>query len=368
MSDRYNVETEWVQELHSRLLAWYDEHGRDLPWRRTDDPYKIWVSEIMLQQTQVSRVQDYFARWIERFPTVKVLADAPLDDVLKVWEGLGYYARARNLHTAAQQVVDEYDGEVPRTVKELRELPGIGPYTAGAVASIAFDTPAAALDANLKRVFARLVGLEKPVNSSAGTRELWDIAEALLPEERAGDWNEALMDLGATVCVSGVPRCLLCPFMGVCRAQQEGRQQELPRRESKRPRPHREMVAGVIRDGAGRILITQRPTDKMLGGLWEFPGGRCENGTSFRECLSTTVRRELGLDIEIGEKLTIVEHGYTHFTVTLHAFVCRRTDGEPAPAESIADWRWVADDELEEFAWARKDRKIIEALHGAQGA
>lgn len=351
----------WKRELHRRLRAWYVEHRRDLPWRWVDDPYAIWVSEIMLQQTQVSRVEEYFSRWMTQFPDVTTLAEASLDEVLKAWEGLGYYARARNLHRAARRIVEEFDGRLPQSPEALRTLPGIGRYTAGAIASIAFDQPVAAVDANLKRVFARLIGYDEPINTPAGTRALWDVAEGLLPDQDVGDWNEALMDVGATLCISGTPRCLLCPFMGLCTAQREGRQEELPRRRSRGTRPHRTVAAGVIRKESGEILIAQRPTDKMLGGLWEFPGGTVVDGESFDACLERIVREDFSVEIDVEDELAVIEHGYTHFSITLHAYLCRHVGGTPENG-SVAAWRWAAPDTLDDFAWPSTGQRIIEAL------
>jgi A/G-specific adenine glycosylase len=353
---------EWRSALHEALLRWYDAQARDLPWRATPAPYAVWVSEIMLQQTQVATVLPYYERWMAQFPTVEALAAAPLDAVLKAWQGLGYYARARNLHKAAQQVVAAHGGQLPDSVEALLKLPGIGRYTAGAIASIAFGRRAAALDGNLKRVFARLTALEEPINRPAGERALWAIAETLLPEQRVGDWNQALMDLGATVCISGTPRCLLCPLRGLCEAQRQGKQDEIPHKIARKPRPHYTVTAGVIWDGAREhLLIAQRPEDKMLGGLWEFPGGKCEPGESLAECLQRELREELAIEVEVGEELVVVEHGYTHFSITLHALHCTHIAGEPTPL-GVAACRWVTLDDLDAFPWPRTDLQIIEAL------
>ncbi|MGB0385623.1 MAG: A/G-specific adenine glycosylase [Ardenticatenaceae bacterium] len=358
----FEISPESKGALHERLLEWYDTQARDLPWRNSNDPYAIWMSEIMLQQTKVATVIPYFERWMARFPTVEALAAAPLDAVLKAWEGLGYYARARNLHRAAQLVVSDYDGQLPHTVKELLKLPGIGQYTAGAIASIAFGEPAPALDGNLKRVFARLTSLEEPINRRAGEKELWAIAEALLPEERVGEWNQALMDLGATICISRTPRCLLCPLRGLCDAQKKGLQSSIPIKIARRPRPHYTVTAGIIWDEAHeRILIAQRPTDKMLGGLWEFPGGKCEPKESLHACLQRELREELAIEVEVGDLVTVIKHGYTHFTITLHAFHCTYRTGTPTALE-VADFRWVTMAELDRFPWPKTDLQIIEAL------
>jgi A/G-specific adenine glycosylase len=352
----------WTSALHERLLDWYSTQGRDLPWRKHRDPYVIWVSEVMLQQTQVAIVVPYYERWMAQFPTVEALAAAPLDRVLKAWQGLGYYARARNMHRAAQMIVVEHRGQFPDTVASLLELPGIGRYTAGAIASIAFGRRAAALDGNLKRVLSRLTVLETPVNSHEGEKRLWMTAEALLPARDVGAWNQALMDLGAMICVTSAPRCLLCPLVGLCEAQRLGQQERIPRRVARKPRPHYTVTAGIIWDSAReRLLIAQRPQDKMLGGLWEFPGGKCQEGETLEECLQRELREELAIEVEVGEEVTVVEHGYTHFSITLHAFNCTHISGVPASL-GVADWRWVTLDELSVFPWPRTDQKIIEAL------
>ncbi|MGH2544544.1 MAG: A/G-specific adenine glycosylase, partial [Ardenticatenaceae bacterium] len=327
----------------------------------------IWVSEVMLQQTQVATVVPYFERWMVRFPTVEALAAAPLSEVLKAWEGLGYYARARNLHRAARKVVEEYDGRLPDSVEKLLDLPGIGRYTAGAIASIAFGQRVPALDGNLKRLFARLTALEEPINAREGESKLWEIAGALLPKERIGDWHQALMDLGATICIAGAPRCLLCPVQQLCEARRRGLQESIPIKRARPPRPHYQVTAGVIWDQVHeRILIAQRPEDKMLGGLWEFPGGKCDPGESLESCLQRELHEELGIEVSIGAPLTTVQHGYTHFTITLHAYHCTHIAGTPTP-RGVADCRWITLNELDAFPWPRTDQQIIGALRNEIG-
>lgn len=356
------VESVWRERLRARLLEWYTREARELPWRARGDPYATWVSEIMLQQTQVTTVIPYYERWMARFPTLRALAEASLDEVLKHWEGLGYYARARNLHRAAREVVERHGGELPPTVEGLRALPGIGRYTAGAIASIAFGLPVAALDGNLKRVFARLVRLEEPVNRPAGEKALWKLASALVPTEHAGAWNQALMDLGATICTARRPRCPLCPLSDLCAAREAGEQDAYPRRAPRRARPHHVVTAGVIRERASdRLLIARRPADKMLGGLWEFPGGKCEPGETLDACLRRELREELGIEVEVHDELAVVDHAYTHFTIRLHALVCTHVGGDPI-ALGVDEFRWVHPADLEEYAWPRTDLRIIEAL------
>jgi A/G-specific adenine glycosylase len=288
------------------------------------------------------------------------LAAAPLDDVLKLWEGLGYYARARNLHRAAQQVVAEFGGRLPDTVKGLSKLPGIGAYTAGAIASIAFGRDAPVVDGNVRRVLCRVYAVRGDTRQPKIQQKLWALAEMNLPKAKAGRWNEALMELGATVCLPRSPRCDECPLAEVCRASALGLQEKLPARTAKKPTPHVDVTAAVIRKN-GRLLIAQRPTSGMLGGLWEFPGGKVERGESVEECLRREILEELGIEIEVGRPVTQVKHTYTHFRITLHAFVCRLKKGRPR-AIQVADWRWVRLGEMDNFAFAVTDRKIIQAL------
>jgi A/G-specific adenine glycosylase len=349
-----------IPEFQTRLLDWYARHARDLPWRRSPRPYQVWVSEIMLQQTQVETVVPYYRRWLKRFPTVRALAGAPLADVLAMWEGLGYYSRARNLHRAAQKVMQEFDGRLPRDFARLQGLPGVGRYTAGAIASIAFDLDAAVLDGNVKRVLARVFNLTDDVKSPAGEKKLWALAESLVPKGRAGDYNQALMDLGATICRPQNPACLLCPLLGVCQAQRLGLQNERPVSAKRAPTPHYDVTAAIIRHN-GRVLIARRPLDKLLGGLWEFPGGKCEPGETLPGCLKREIREELGMRIAVGEQRLTLKHGFTHFKITLHVFEARWTGGEPR-ALQVDTFKWVRPAQLAGYAMGKTDRAIARML------
>jgi len=339
---------------------------RDLPWRQRRDPYAIWVSEIMLQQTQVATVIPYFERFMARFPTVSALAAAPLADVLKLWEGLGYYSRARNLHRAAQIVVAEHGGQLPPDPAALRRLPGIGRYTAGAIASLAFGADIPILDGNVIRVLARLFDLPDDVSQSATQSRLWALAESLIPAGRAGAWNEGLMELGRRVCTAALPQCPLCPLAAHCAARAHGTQQERPVKRPRTRTPHYDVTAAVTRRDDGRLLIAQRPLEGMLGGLWEFPGGKREPGESLRDCLCRELREELGIEVEVGEQIGTVRHAYTHFRITLYAFACRITAGEPV-ALGCAGWAWVTLDELDRYAFPVTDQKIIAMLRDGGG-
>jgi A/G-specific adenine glycosylase len=350
-----------THSFSSRLLDWYARRKRDLPWRHTHDPYRIWVSETLLQQTQVATVIPYYERFIARFPDIRALAAAPLDDVLKAWEGAGYYARARNLHRAAQQVVEEHRGRVPRSVEALLKLPGVGRYMAGAIASIAFDQDAPILDANVTRVLCRYFDIRGDPEKGMGGAErerLWKLAEELIPPGRARDFNQALMDHGATVCLPRGPRCEICPVRRGCAARRLGIQEELPAKRRKARRPHYEIGAGIIWK-RGRILIQRRPPQGLLGGLWEFPGGKREHGETLEECVRREVREELGIDVKVGEEFAVVEHGYSHFTITLHAFTCEHVRGRVRLLHATA-FEWVRPRELKDYAFPAANRKIID--------
>jgi A/G-specific adenine glycosylase len=347
------------ETIAAPLLAWYDAQGVVLPWRGERDPYRVWLSEIMLQQTQIETVKPYYARFLEAYPTVEALAAAPLDDVLKRWEGLGYYSRARNLHAAARQVAAR--GGFPATVEGLLALPGIGRYTAGAIASIAFGARAPVLDGNVIRVFARLRDLDEDVSAKPTLDRLWALAEAWLPAARVGDYNQALMDLGRLVCTPKRPACPACPLRDRCLASARGTQALRPVKAKRAPTPHYPVAAGLITDDAGRLLIAQRPAEGLLGGLWEFPGGKQEPGETLEACLARELDEELGITVAVGAHFVSVRHAFTHFKITLHAFWCRITSGEPQPI-GVQDWAWVAESELDRYAFGKADREIIAAL------
>lgn len=348
-------------QIGRRLLAWWDEGHAQYPWRQTKDPYAIWVAEVMLQQTQIATVLPYYERWMARYPDVESLAQASLDDVLKSWEGLGYYGRARNMHAAARKISAEHGGRLPEEVDQLLTLPGVGRYTAGAISSIAFERPVPVLDGNVIRVLSRLDDLTGDVTTGAIVRALWRRAAGLVPEQRPGAYNQALMELGQTVCLPATPLCHLCPLADICLARAHGTQLERPVRPPRKRTPHFDVTAGVIWAADGRLLIAQRPLDGLLGGLWEFPGGKQESDESLAEALVREIEEELAIQIEVDRPLTTVKHAYTHFRITLHAFHARHTGGQPQNL-GVADHAWVRFDELQRFAFAVTDRKIIAAL------
>lgn len=349
------------------LLDWFERTAADLPWRRSRNPYHIWLSEIMLQQTQVATVIPYYDRFLQRFPTIEALATAAQDDLMKQWEGLGYYSRARNLQAAAQQVMRDFAGNLPQTATELQTLKGIGRYTAGAIASIAFGEAAPVLDGNVIRVFSRLFDISEDVTLAATQKRLWQRAESIIehvPPTRAGDYNQALMELGRRICKPRNPDCHLCPVAEFCEARAKGMQNQRPIKAPKAETPHYDVTCGLIRNAKDELLIAKRRDDQLLGGLWEFPGGKVEDGESMQDCLSRELAEELGIKVEVGELYVRVKHAYTHFRITLYAFECiyDPAGGDPI-CHACAEWRWVTVEGLKQFAFSRADRKIIEALY-----
>jgi A/G-specific adenine glycosylase len=341
-------------------LSWYDQNARRLPWRGEGDPYRIWISEIMLQQTRIETMIPYYQRWLERFPTLQDLANASLQDVLHIWEGLGYYSRARHLHRAARMILDDLDGHFPSDRDGLAKLPGVGRYTAGAIASIAFGQDEPALDGNIRRVFSRVMDLQVPARSKDGESLLWQFAADHLPPGRAGDYNQALMDLGSAICTPRAPACLICPLANLCEANRLGVQEERPIKHPRPAVPHYLVTAAVIQRN-GLVLIARRPEKGLLGGMWEFPGGKVEPGEELPAGLQREIQEELAVEIEVGEHFGIYEHAYTHFRVTLHAFLCRLLAGEPQAIEA-SDLRWITPAEMKDYPMGKIDRQIAKNL------
>jgi A/G-specific adenine glycosylase len=348
-------------EVISRtLLAWSPGRRETLPWRRAKDPYRILVSEIMLQQTQVATVVPYYHRFLREFPTLRSLASASLEKVLKVWEGLGYYARARNLHRLARELEKNDHGRFPTTYDAWRRLPGIGDYTAGAMASFAFGQEVPALDGNVIRVITRLFGIKKDPSRSQVRKELRGLAQHLIPSGKSRGMNLALMDLGATVCLPKEPRCGECPVKGNCIAFKAGNQRELPLRSKRKPIPSIEAVIGVISKN-GRVLIAKRPAKGLLGGLWEFPGGKPEPGESLTGALEREIREEVGIKVAVKKPFIVVRHAYSHFKVRLHAFSCDYLSGTPKPL-GCDDLKWVPLPRLENHPFPKANQVIISRL------
>lgn len=346
--------------LRRALLAWFRADARDLPWRRTVDPYRIWLSEILLQQTRVETAIPYYERFIGRYPTVQKLARADEQDVLKLWEGLGYYRRAHNLLKAARLIVSEFEGLIPNTLEGLERLPGVGRYTAGAIASIAYAIPAPVLDGNVKRVFARLFNVPESVDSPATLQRLWAMAEQLVPQRSPGDFNQALMELGARICIPKRPRCGECPVRTRCSAFESGTQAELPIRSKKRLVPHAEVVAAAIHKN-GRYLLGRRPSGGMLEGLWEFPGGKIEDGETHKEALKREILEELAIEIDVGERIASVKHAYSHLTVNVHLYRCRHLRGQPQALQH-SEIKWILRSHFDRHAFSTTNRKLMTGI------
>lgn len=337
------------QRLHASLLGWFDREQRDLPWRRTRDPYAIWLSEVMLQQTQVTTVIPYWERFLARFPTVSDLAAAELPELLSMWSGLGYYARARALHRSAQAIAQQHGGQLPRTAAQLRELPGFGPYTSGAVASIAFGESTPLVDGNVIRVFARLFGIDGDPSSKGVIERMWAQAAALVPAERPGDFNQALMELGATVCAPRSPRCLLCPVQRECVALATGRVEQLPSPKAKKARKALTLTAAVVRR-EGRVLLARRPESGLFGGLFELPSVEGEGLAAL-----------FGAGAVQGELLATVERTLTHRDLRLQLFAFE-VGRLPKQLGDYLEHRFVRPEELDGLGLSTAARACLEAL------
>ncbi len=338
-------------------MAWYRTHRRDLPWRRTRDPYRIWVSEVMLQQTQVATVIPYYQRFLQRFPELAALARADIQVVLKHWEGLGYYRRAHHLHQAARDLVFSGGGRVPDQHQAFRALPGVGDYIAHAVMSIAFDLPLAVVDGNVKRVLSRLGGIEDAVNQASAHRVYQQAADRLLDCSHPGAFNQALMELGALVCTPRRPNCPGCPWRASCFARLHGATAAFPKRIRKAPVPEHAMVAGVVYHRR-RLLIVQRPSEGLLAGLWEFPGGRRNRRETGPAACRRLLRESTGLAVSVGRKLTRVNHAYTHFKIVLDLYRCCK-DGGRVRLDGLQAYRWIQPGELETFPFTGVCKKTF---------
>jgi A/G-specific adenine glycosylase len=351
-------------ELARDLLSWYRDHGRNLPWRQTRDPYAIWVAEVMLQQTRVETVIPYFKRWMGTFPTIETLAAADREEVLAQWEGLGYYRRAHLIHQAAQLVVQEHDRRLPDDPAELERLPGIGRYTAAAIAAIAFNLDSIALDGNLRRVLSRLIDLDQEPRSAQGEAKLLEAGKSYLPTGRGAAFNQALMDLGSLICRSAEPSCSQCPVAEHCLAKQRGTQAQRPLKRTKRRIPHHQVTAAVLRRN-GKVLIGRRPQGKLLGGLWEFPGGKRDNEESLETCIRREIKEELGVEIEALDRIGAYDHAYTHFRVTVVAFGCKLIRGRPRAIEH-EEILWAEISRLDQYPMGKVDRLIAKDLAAGQ--
>jgi A/G-specific adenine glycosylase len=344
-------------EWESRLVDWYLINKRDMPWRSDPTPYKVWISEMMLQQTQVATVIPYFNRFIKQFPSVSALAKAPLTDVLKCWEGLGYYSRARNLHKAANIVITKYNGNFPSDKSAMLALPGIGPYCCAAIASIAFGQPLPVVDGNVLRVFTRFWGINEDIRRPQVRDDIFKRLSPPILKTDPSSFNQGIMELGATLCTPKKPDCNSCPLSPSCVAFLTDKTNELPFKSKSKPVPHHDIGVGVIWK-KNKILIGRRPENKMLGGLWEFPGGKKKESETITETIEREVEEETQLKVKATNEICTVKHAYTHFKITLHVYKCALLSGEEKPI-SADELKWVTLRELEKLPFPKANIKAL---------
>ena len=353
-----------ITKIQHQVLSWFDRNGRDLPWRKSYSPYQVWISEIMLQQTQVKTVIPYFLRWMERFPDPAAVATASERDIMLAWEGLGYYTRAKNIHRTAQILVSNFGGHIPADFNALISLPGIGRYTAGAIQSIAFNLDFPAVDANAARILRRLFYKLNSSGSAIPETALRKLAAEILPKGKARQFNQALMDLGATICLPESPRCDCCPLAEFCEGKKRGLSELKSGSNRSRPATSIEVSIGVIvRDS--RIFIQKRPDSGLMPYLWEFPGGKINEGESPKKAVVREIEEELGIGVRPLEKLALIRHSYTRFRVALHAYLCEFCDllpqKEPVPRAAV-ECRWVTPAELALYPFPAANRRLIGIL------
>ncbi|MDW8289105.1 MAG: A/G-specific adenine glycosylase [Armatimonadota bacterium] len=348
---------EQIEAIPQRLLEWYKGNARPMPWHGNADPYHLLVAATMLQQTQVETVLPYLQRFLQRFPTISDLAQADEEEVLRYWAGLGYYTRARNLHRAAQQILRRHNGSVPCRADALSRLPGVGEYTAGAVVSIACGKPEPALDSNSYRILARLLAFEGDILLTSSRRLLGEACRQILPEHAPGEFNQALMDLGALVCTARAPRCLICPLAGECRAFQQGRQNELPVRPPRRATEKVQDVCVVI-EHRHRWLMVKRMDGQLWRGLWEFPRVRVMEGETLEQAAQRAANM-VGVQLDGWEPAATVRHGLMHYSVTLHALRTRLHEQPPPAGEAI---RWVTAQEAKRLPLPSPMRRLLNKL------
>jgi len=354
-------------EIGRNLIEWFRENQRPLPWRRDYFPYAVWISEVMLQQTQVIKVIPYFEKWMERLPDPAAVAEAEEGELLRLWEGLGYYSRVRNLQKAAQKIVQEHGGKIPRDEKKLKKLPGIGPYTAAAILSLAFNEDVPVLDGNVERVVTRLMDLNQPVKNHKSRTFIQDTLMAWLPKGEARAFNQAMMELGAVVCTPLHPACDACPVSAFCQALRKGTVHKRPVRSHRAPTVAVTAAIGIIGDN-GRVFIQKRPPEGLMASLWEFPGGKVKGKESPEKCLRRELREELGMQVAVIEKLAVIQHAYTQFRVRLHAYRCELDPpNQEIILEAAVEGRWVSLDELDNFAFPSANRRLIHILRDVAG-
>ena len=346
----------WTQPL----LDWYQRSAREMPWRSNPLPYHVWVSEIMLQQTQVDTVTPYFHRFIKRFPTVQSLALADLQAVLTVWEGLGYYSRARNLHRAAKQLLQDFGGEIPSHYDILQLLPGVGAYTAAAISSIAFNRPVPVVDGNVLRVFSRFWGIQTDIRQPSVRKEIFNRLGPVISQANPRDFNQAIMELGALLCKPKEPRCPECPLQTECTAFKMNLTKQIPYKSKSKPLPHYHIAVGIVWKG-NRLLIAKRRENQMLGGLWEFPGGKCKPSEALESAVKREISEETDIEVVVDKLYTVVNQSYTHFKITLHAYKCFYLRGEAKPLVAD-DIKWVSLEEIVSYPFPKANKKVLEVI------
>jgi len=344
--------------LASRLLAWYDRRSLSLPWRNSNDPYKIYLSEVMLQQTQVKTVLPYYKKWVKKFPTVQSVAQSNLDKILKQWEGLGYYSRARNFYQSCQIIATKYEGHIPAVPEEFSKLPGVGPYIAAAVMSIAFHHPLPAIDTNAIRVAARLTMIG--ASSLADSRIIKGYLTNNIAPKRPGDYNQAIMDLGRDICKSDKPKCAICPVSIYCSSLVNNVVDKYPVKRKRSKKPHYNIAVGIIWH-KGEILISKRKEKGMLGGLWEFPGGKIEEGESAEHCIIREIKEELGVCVKPSSFLKQIKHAYSHFSITMDAYNCDFLHGHPQPI-GCDDFRWIKPAQIKMLPFPKANHKLFDKI------
>lgn len=347
--------------IQKNLLTWFKKEQRDLPWRKNYEPYQVWISEIMLQQTQVKTVLPYFDRWMKTLPTIQSVAEAKEDQILKLWEGLGYYSRARNLQKAAKQIMEKHGGKFPKNYDDILALPGVGRYTAGAISSIAFNQNDTLVDGNVIRVFSRLFDYSKNTRLPESEKWTWNTAEKLLAKGEARYFNQGLMELGALICTPKNPVCIVCPLQKECQAYSKNTVMERPVKGPKKELKAIEVAIAVIWKN-GKIFIQKRPSKGLMGGLWEFPGGKVEKGESIESALEREVREETGLKLKNTRLLKTVKHAYTSFKVKLYCFEGDFDKGR-VRRSSATEHKWIKPEQLSEYAFPAANVRIINEIN-----
>lgn len=351
-----------IKKIQRSLLFWFETNQRSLPWRKTYAPYHIWISEIMLQQTQMDRGVDYFEKWMRRFPDIKSVAKAGEEEILKLWEGLGYYSRARNIRKTAFLLVEKHGGILPDNHSTLLTLPGIGRYTAGAIMSLAFNQDFPVVDANVERLFSRLFDLDRPIKEKDTQRFIWEKAQEFIPSGKARFFNQALMELGALLCLPKNPKCDYCPVTEHCLSFKNGTMNDRPLTNPVKKSIPIYMATGVLVYDK-KLFIQKRPENGVWANLWEFPGGRIEKGETPEKALAREYMEETEFTIRSIQKIITIKHNYMHYRVTLHCFHCRLAKGAATPILHAAqEYRWVPLEELHNFAFPAGHRELIKII------